>query len=161
MAEKRTTRRRLDDDELAGEYEDDLIAEDEDLPEDTGVPADGAGDPVDDARETRGTPRRPARRPRPRPASAGRRPGLTAAEVAQVGLQQIAELTGKRPEGATQVQPRDDNWTVGVEVIEDRRVPSSADILALYEIDFDQDGQVLSYRRVRRYARGRGDDEGA
>lgn len=85
---------------------------------------------------------------------------LNAAEAAQTGLRQIAELTGRQPEGVTGVEPIEDGWLVGVEVVEDRRVPSSADILAIYETEFDLSGELLSYRRVRRYGRGRGHSNG-
>lgn len=81
---------------------------------------------------------------------------LTAADAAKTGLHQIAELTGRQPERVTAVEPTDDGWRVGVEVVEDERIPSSSDILAIYETDFDLSGEVLSYRRVRRYGRGRG-----
>lgn len=83
---------------------------------------------------------------------------ISAVEAAQVGLRQIAKLTGKEPEGVTNVEPTDDGWSVGVEVVEDRRIPSSADILAIYETEMDMDGGLLSYRRIRRYSRGRGDN---
>jgi hypothetical protein len=43
-------------------------------------------------------------------------------------------------------------------VIEDHRIPSAADILATYETEIGLDGELISYRRIRRYARGRGDD---
>jgi hypothetical protein len=46
---------------------------------------------------------------------------------------------------------------VEVEVVEDRRIPSSGDILALYEAEMDMEGNLLAYRRIRRYRRGRGD----
>jgi|SRR5215475_8169331 len=85
-------------------------------------------------------------------------PGLTAAKAGQAGLRQIAELTGKQPEGITGVEPAEDGWVVGVEVVEDRRIPSSTDILATYETEVGTDGELVSYRRVRRYTRGRGDD---
>lgn len=84
---------------------------------------------------------------------------LTAAKAARLGLQQISELTGKPAEGVAWVERSDDNgWTVGVEVVEDRRIPSAADILAIYETEMDPGGELLSYRRVRRYSRGRGDE---
>lgn len=83
--------------------------------------------------------------------------GLTAAEAGQRGLRQMAELTGKEAEGVTGVEPAEDGWIVDVEVVEDQRIPSSTDILATYETEFDMTGELLSYRRVRRYARGRGD----
>ncbi|MFC0446816.1 gas vesicle protein [Rhodococcus jostii] len=84
-------------------------------------------------------------------------PPLPAPEIAQVALRDITQLTGKKPLGATSVMPTDDGWTVEVEVVEDRRIPSSTDMLALYEVVLDLDGQLLSYRRTRRYVRGVGD----
>ena len=84
---------------------------------------------------------------------------LTAAEVGWYGLRQVAELTGKDPESVTGVAPAEDSgWLVTVEVVEDRRIPSATDVLATYETEIGPDGELVSYRRVRRYARGRGDD---
>jgi hypothetical protein len=91
-----------------------------------------------------------------RPAGRGR-PAMTATEAAQAALREIAQLTAKRPEGVTEVERTEDGWTVGIELVEDQRIPSSADILAIYETTIDADGELVSYRRVRRYARGRGD----
>jgi hypothetical protein len=85
---------------------------------------------------------------------------MSAAAAAQAAVRSLADLIGKRPEGVTAVEPADDGWVVGVEVVEDRRVPSSADILATYEARLDGDGTLVSYRRVRRYPRGRGDEGG-
>jgi hypothetical protein len=83
---------------------------------------------------------------------------LTAAEVGRYGLEQIAELTGKETEGISGVNPSDDGWIVTMDVVEDRRIPSTSDVLATYEAELDADGELISYRRLRRYARGRGDD---
>jgi len=183
MAERRTTRRLQDDDrpqddDLAEDYDDDLPPEADGQGGDEAEASDEGGDdavPDEDADRqppTRRKPRRSSAGPRrssagphrssagPRRASADRRPGLTAAEVARAGAEQIAELTGKSPETVTQIQPNGDSWTVGIEVLEDRRVPSSTDLLGLYEIDIDRSGDLLSYRRVKRYSRGRGDDGG-
>ncbi|MEU2001213.1 gas vesicle protein [Rhodococcus sp. NPDC019627] len=88
-------------------------------------------------------------------------PPLPAPEIAQVALRDITKLTGKQPLGATSVMPSDDGWTVEIEVVEDRRIPSSADMLALYEVVLDLDGQLLSYRRTRRYMRGSTNNGGA
>jgi hypothetical protein len=85
---------------------------------------------------------------------------ITAAGAARTGLHQIAELTGRQPERVTAVEPTQDGWVVGVEVVEDQRIPSSSDILAIYETEFDLSGELLSYRRVRRYGRGRGYSDG-
>jgi hypothetical protein len=85
---------------------------------------------------------------------------LTAAKAGRQGMEQIAGLTGKDPEGVTGVERDDDGWIVTVEVIEDRRIPSSTDVLATYETRIDADGELDSYRRIRRYTRGQGDDGG-
>jgi hypothetical protein len=70
----------------------------------------------------------------------------------------VAELTTKEPTGITALESSGDGWVVGIEVVEDKRVPSSADILAVYEAQIDdEDGSLMSYRRVRRYSRGQGD----
>ncbi len=82
---------------------------------------------------------------------------LTARQAARAALRQIMELTAKHAESVTGVERKEDGWTVSIEVVEDRRIPSSADILATYETRIDGDGELMSYRRVRRYSRGRGD----
>ena len=84
-------------------------------------------------------------------------PPLPAQDIAALALRDITQLTGKNPLGATSVMPTDEGWTVEVEVVEDRRIPSSTDLLALYEVVLDMDGELLSYRRTRRYSRGAGD----
>jgi hypothetical protein len=84
---------------------------------------------------------------------------LSAGPAAEAGLRQIATLTGKAPEGVIGVEPTEDGWLVTVEVLEDRRVPSSGDILALYQAELDPDGSLLAYRRTRRYSRNQATDE--
>ena len=91
-------------------------------------------------------------------ASRTREPELTAAEAGQYGLRQAAELTGKDPEGITGVEPTEDGWVVTIDVVEDHRIPSSSDLLSTYETEIGPDGELVAYRRVRRYTRGRGDD---
>lgn len=85
-------------------------------------------------------------------------PGLSAAEAGREGLRQVTGLTGKDPEGVCGVQRSQDGWLVTVDVVEDRRIPSSTDILSTYQAEIDDDGELLSYRRVRRYPRGLADN---
>ncbi|MEV0149816.1 MULTISPECIES: gas vesicle protein GvpO [unclassified Nonomuraea] len=124
-----------DDDEPADENENENEDEGED--EDEGEYEDEGGDGYEEE---------PRRR-------------LSAATAGETGLRHIAGLTAREPEGVTLVKPGDNGWTVDVEVVEDRRIPSSGDILALYEAELDAEGDLLSYRRLRRYRRGSGDSE--
>ena len=90
-------------------------------------------------------------------ASAPRAPAAkraTASQVAAQAAQQLLELTGKGVEGVTGLARSDDGWKVHVEVVEVRRIPDTTDVLALYEVQVDEDGDLMGYRRVRRYARG-------
>ncbi|MEH0934292.1 gas vesicle protein GvpO [Micromonospora psammae] len=83
--------------------------------------------------------------------------GVSAAEAGREGLRQIVGLTGKEPLGITSIQATDEGWLIGVEVVEDHRIPASTDLLGLYEVELDLDGGLLGYRRTRRYQRGKGE----
>jgi hypothetical protein len=171
MAERRSTRtkRKRDDDELAEETDDELAEETEDEPgdeladetDDTDDTDDELADELDDEpdEEDAGQAGRGHDGGARRRAGRGGKGGLRAATAGQAAMSQIAELTGKEPEGVTGVEPSDDGWLVGVEVVEDRRIPSSTDILATYETEIDMDGNLVAYRRLKRYPRGRGDQE--
>ncbi|MDF3312417.1 gas vesicle protein [Rhodococcus sp. T2V] len=81
-------------------------------------------------------------------------PPVSAAAAAAAALRDIEVLIGKQSEGVTAVLPTEEGWAVEVEVLDDRHIPPSADMLALYEIVLDLDGEMLSYHRTRRYRRG-------
>jgi len=83
--------------------------------------------------------------------------GLTAAEAAKAAVIAAADLTGKTPVGVTAVEPTEDGWRVEIEVVEESHIPSTSDLMALYELDLDPDGELIAYRRTRRYIRGRAD----
>jgi len=158
MAERRRSRRATDDEEL-----DRVELDDEPEPSDEGESElAGEGEPELAGEAESSANGRGSRGRRPARAGTSRAPdlhpsGLTAREAAKAALRQIVELTAKRAEGITAVQRTEDGWLIGVEVVEDRRIPSSADTLATYEATIDADGELMSYRRVRRYPRGRGD----
>ncbi|MEW2502486.1 gas vesicle protein GvpO [Amycolatopsis sp. CA-161197] len=83
------------------------------------------------------------------------RDGMIASTAAAAAVRQLNELITNEPVGVTSVEPLEDGWVVEVEVIEEHRIPSSADILALYEIELDDEGDLLAFRRTKRYARGK------
>jgi hypothetical protein len=157
MPERRAPRGRRHDDEKAAKQQRDEPEPDE--PESDELEADEAEADELEPDEPETDEPEPDRQPgRKRGSGNSGNGGLSAAQAAKIGLREIAELTGKQPEGVTGVELGEDSWVVGVEVVEDSRVPSSADILATYEAEVDADGELMSYRRVRRYARGRGEE---
>lgn len=87
----------------------------------------------------------------PRAEASKKRSGL---QIAQEAARQLLELTGREAEGVVGMERTDDGWRIEVEVVEVRRIPDTTDVLALYEITVDEDGDVEGYRRLRRYGRG-------
>jgi len=87
---------------------------------------------------------------------AARNADLSVVEAAKAAVRQVADVIAKTPEGVVSVEPVEDGWVVEVETLEDRHVPSSSDVLAIYEIELDADGALVAYRRTQRYRRGRG-----
>ena len=73
------------------------------------------------------------------------------AAIAQHGKEQLAELTGLQPDTVSSLAQDEKGWRVSVEMIEMKRIPDSADVLASYQICLDGAGQLISYERGRRY----------
>jgi len=71
-------------------------------------------------------------------------------------MSQLEMLTNREAEGIVAIRTNDDGgWTVVVEVVESRHVPSTSDLLAEYEVILDSGGELESYSRGSRYVRGR------
>ncbi|GAA0585645.1 MULTISPECIES: gas vesicle protein GvpO [Actinomadura] len=81
---------------------------------------------------------------------------MSASEAAKRAAEHVTAMTGRSIESVVGLERTDeDNWRVMVEVVETRRIPDSADVLAVYETEVDADGELVGYRRSRRYLRGR------
>jgi hypothetical protein len=86
----------------------------------------------------------------------GKRTGrrMSGPRAAGRAAEELLELTGKNIEGIVGLERADGGWTVSVEVLEVRRIPNTTDVLALYEVDADEHGSLMGYRRMQRYLRG-------
>jgi hypothetical protein len=100
-----------------------------------------------------------SRRPADRSAGKDRsRPVNGAEEAARRAARSLTGLIGHAAEGSSEVsRGEDSHWRVCVEVVEVRRIPDTTSLMATYEVDMDADGDLLGYRRVRRYRRGAAD----
>jgi hypothetical protein len=74
--------------------------------------------------------------------------------IARRAVEQITALVRARPERVISVEPTDSGWQVGVEIVETARIPDTTDILGVVEVRLNANGEVVSYRRTRRYVRG-------
>jgi hypothetical protein len=95
----------------------------------------------------------PEEQPEPRaPISGG-----DARRIVDRAREQLGELHGAEAESVSAVRRTADGWRVGLEVVEVHRVPESTDVLATYEVEVDDDGQLLTFERTRRYYRSEAD----
>lgn len=78
-------------------------------------------------------------------------------DVLRTAREQLDELTGMTAETVSSFARTPDGWQLVVEVLELARVPDTTSLLASYEVEVDSDGELISYRRTRRYERGRAD----
>ncbi len=87
-----------------------------------------------------------------------RRERSVGVEIAARAREELAEMTGLEAEGVTALEQEEDGaWRVTVEMLELSRVPETDDMLGSYEVELDEDGEMLGYRRVRRYSRSQAD----
>jgi Gas vesicle synthesis protein GvpO len=153
--------------EEARRYRDDR---DDELEDDEPTNEEDPAEPEDCGRRTPGGPderpgagARPAehRPPAPRAGRRERAERIPAKVAARRAAEDVAEFTGLRPENVVAIEPRDGDWYVDVEVevVESHRIPDTTDILAIYQVRLDRDGNMRSYRRTRKYSRGQLDKE--
>lgn len=110
---------------------------------------------------------RPERRPRPRSRQteatrvrAEPRQGAstgTVRSIADRAREELRQLHGKDPESVTSLERIGDGWRITFELLEVERIPSSTDVLATYVVELDDDARLLSFERLRRYARAQAD----
>lgn len=80
---------------------------------------------------------------------------ISAVNAVKKAIEQFSTLTGRPPEAVVGTRWHDDHWSVRLEVVESRRIPDSADLLAEYEVELDGAGELMAYDRKDRYVRGR------
>jgi hypothetical protein len=72
----------------------------------------------------------------------------------------LPQLLGRPIEAVLGLERDDDSgWKVTVQVVELSRIPSTTDVLGSYEVTLDEQGEVVGYRRNRRYNRNQTDEE--
>ena len=82
------------------------------------------------------------------------------AQLAQRARRELSEITGLDAESVTSLERVDDGtWKVTVELLELSRVPETDDMLGSYEVELDETGELLGYRRLRRYTRSQAGEE--
>jgi len=74
-------------------------------------------------------------------------------EIRNQVIELSTDVIGRGLDGIIEVSRDEDNWRAVVEIIERRSVPDTQDILGQYEIELDEQGEVIGYRRLEKYRR--------
>lgn len=77
--------------------------------------------------------------------------GMTTLAAAR---EQFRRFTGLEPESVSGMARVDGGWELLLDVVELRRVPDSASLLATYRVTTDESGEIAGFERVRRFNRG-------
>jgi len=80
-------------------------------------------------------------------------------ELVSRGKEQLRDLTGYGVDSVSGFAKADGGWHLSVTVVELHRIPAATDVLASYEVDLDEVGDIVSYHRGRRYFRDQVGDE--
>jgi hypothetical protein len=74
-------------------------------------------------------------------------------EIVDEAKRKLKEVLGVEPERVSGFDRSNGRSTVTLEVVEVHRVPETTDVLASYEVAFDEDRNLVSMSEVRRYLR--------
>ena len=73
---------------------------------------------------------------------------LELSEVMRRATQSLSVLN-LRFSGITAVSRQDDGWRVTIELVERAAVPDTMDLIGVYEVHLDAEGELTGYERVR------------
>jgi hypothetical protein len=91
--------------------------------------------------------------------SDGKGERLSARDLVVAARETVEDLTGYPPEAVSGLQWDGESWLVTVDVRELERVPSTTDVLASYVVQLDDRGELLGYKRTRRFLRAHAEEE--
>jgi hypothetical protein len=84
---------------------------------------------------------------------------MTAQELIKKAGEQFTQLSRIPVYGVIGLENTDDGWTVTLEGLERRSIPDTMDVLGLYTVRLDPDGNVTSFERKKLRKRGDTDED--
>ncbi len=79
-------------------------------------------------------------------------------EIVERAKQVLDDLGGMTVDRVTGLEADDEGWRITLEVVETRRIPNTADIIARYEVLLSRGGRFRSYRLAGRRRRDQLED---
>ena len=80
-------------------------------------------------------------------------------EVIKRAQEDFTKLNKKPVDMVTSLARTEEGWVASVETVEKRSIPDAMDVLGLYEIRLDGEGNLLGFQRKRLRKRGDTKDE--
>lgn len=86
--------------------------------------------------------------------------GLSGREAIERVRSDLPGLLGRPIESVLGLERDEDSgWRLTVAVVELARIPHSTDVLGAYAVTLDRDGELVGYRRQRRYHRNQAEED--
>jgi len=80
-------------------------------------------------------------------------------EIIRKAQETFTRLTKTPIDGITGILETDQGWMVKLEALERRAIPDTMDVLGLYEVRLDNDGNLISFERKKLRKRGETGEE--
>jgi hypothetical protein len=79
---------------------------------------------------------------------------MNADEIIKKAQEEFARLSKIPVDGVTGLSKSEEGWIVSLEGLERRAIPDTMDVLGLYEVRLDNDGNLLGFDRKKLRKRG-------
>jgi hypothetical protein len=86
---------------------------------------------------------------------------MTLAEVIAKTKAQMAEITGLETDTVARLDRVEGGWSVAIDMLEHKAIPRTNDLLSSFEVELNQDGDVVRWKRVGRSIRGAAHAQGS
>ena len=85
-------------------------------------------------------------------------PKLPGAQAVIHARQYLEGVMGMSVESVSGLNRSHAGWKVNLDVVELERIPRSTDVMASYEVELDEDGELVGCRRLSRFYRNQVDE---
>jgi hypothetical protein len=84
---------------------------------------------------------------------------MNADEIIKKAQEDFARLSKIPVDGVTGLSKSEEGWVVSLEGLERRAIPDTMDVLGLYEVHLDNEGNLLGFDRKKLRKRGETEEE--
>ena len=84
---------------------------------------------------------------------------MNADEIIKKAQEDFARLSKIPVDGVIGLSKTEEGWVVSLEALERRAIPDTMDVLGLYEVRLDNEGNLLSFDRKKLRKRGETEQE--